>query len=343
MVGRSNWKGHLRLSLVSCSVALYPAVGSTGRLKCHTINRRTGNRINEEVVDSVTREPVAREDRVKGCEAAKDEYVAVEESELESIKLESTHTINIERFVNRTEVDERYFEKPYYLAPQDKVSREAFAVIRDAMREKEKAGLGRLVIFRKERVALIEPFGKGMLATLLRAQDEIRSPTAVFEEIADFEAPPDMRALATQLIERSSGTFDPEIFEDRYEQALIALVQSKGSGRAKAAPAAKEPRTSSNVVNLIEALKRSIQAEKSAASTDAGAKGSGLKRAPKEAAGREKPAAPAKAAPAKTATAKPASAKAADAKPAPAKTSPVRTARPARASRGAEDGLRQAS
>ena len=264
MVGRSNWKGHLRLSLVSCSVALYPAVGFTGRLKCHTINRRTGNRINEEVVDSVTREPVAREDRVKGCEAAKDEYVAVEESELESIKLESTHTINIERFVNRTEVDERYFEKPYYLAPQDKVSREAFAVIRDAMREKEKAGLGRLVIYRKERVALIEPFGKGMLATLLRAADEIRSPTAVFEDIADFEAPDDMRALAAELIGRNSGPFDPEMFEDRYEQALLALVRSKGSGKAEAAPA-KEPKTPSNVVNLMEALKRSIQAEKSAA------------------------------------------------------------------------------
>ena len=132
----------------------------------------------------------------------------MEESELESIKLESTHTINIERFVERTEVDERYFEKPYYLAPQDKVSREAFAVIRDAMREKAKAGLGRLVIFRKERVALIEPFGKGMLATLLRG-DEIRSPTAVFEEIADFEAPDDMRSLAAQLIERNRGRSTP--------------------------------------------------------------------------------------------------------------------------------------
>jgi DNA end-binding protein Ku len=297
MVGRSNWKGHLRLSLVSCSVALYPAVGSTGRLKCHTINRKTGNRINEEVVDSVTREPVPREDRVKGCEAAKEEYVAVEESELESIKLESTHTINIERFVDRAEVDERFFEKPYYLAPQDKVSREAFAVIRDAMREKGKAGLGRLVIFRKERVALIEPFGKGMLATLLRAADEIRSPTAVFEEIADFEAPDDMRALAAELIARGSGSFDPEMFEDRYEQALIALVRSKGSGKAKASPASKEPRTPSNVVSLMEALKRSIQAEKSAAPAKvAPAKAPASKGARKEAAAGEAAVVPAKAA-----------------------------------------------
>ena len=292
MVGRSNWKGHLRLSLVSCAVALYPAVGTTGRLKCHTINRKTGNRINEEVVDAVTREPVAREDRVKGCEAAKDDYVPVEESELESIRLESTHTISIERFVDRAGVDERYFEKPYYLAPQDKVSREAFAVIRDAMKEKGKAGLGRLVIYRKERVALIEPFGKGMLATLLRAADEIRSPTAVFEEIADFEAPEDMRALAAQLIERSSGAFDPAMFEDRYEQALIALVQSKGTGKAKSAPSAKEPKTSSNVVSLMEALKRSIQAEKSAAPAKAAPAKAGAKQPAKADAAQESSKAP---------------------------------------------------
>lgn len=317
MVGRSNWKGHLRLSLVSCSVALYPAVGYTGRLKCHTINRKTGNRINEEVVDSVTREPVPREDRVKGCEVDKDDYVAVEESELESIKLESTHTINIERFVDRTEVDERYFEKPYYLAPQDKVSREAFAVIRDAMREKAKAGLGRLVIYRKERVALIEPFEKGMLATLLRADDEIRSPTAVFEEIADFEAPDDMRSLATELIERNSGPFDPAVFEDRYEQALIALVRSKGSSRAKSAPGVKEPKTPSNVVSLMEALKRSIQAEKSAAPPKAvEPKAPAVKGARKGESGRG------------------------DTKPASA---PVRGARSTRKAPGAKAGLRKAS
>ena len=266
MAGRSNWKGHLRLSLVSCAVALYPAVGASGRLKCHTINLKTGNRINEEVVDSVTREPVPREDRVKGCEAAKDEYVPITEAELNEIRLESTHTINIESFVDRAEVDERYFEKPYYLAPQDKVSREAFAVIRDAMREKGKAGLGRLVIYRKERVALIEPFGNGMLATLLRAQDEIRSPTAVFEDIPEFEAPKEMRAMAAELIERNAGTFDPSRFEDRYEQALTALVQAKAKpkakGRGKAQADSSPTPTGGNVVSLMDALKRSIAAEK---------------------------------------------------------------------------------
>lgn len=270
MAGRSYWKGHLRLSLVSCAVALYPAVGATSHLKCHTINRKTGNRINEEVVDSVTREPVPKEDRVKGCEVSKSEFVPIEEEELRHIRLESTHTLNIESFVARSEVDERYLEKPYYLAPEDKVSREAFAVIRDAMREKGMAGLGRLVIARKERVALIEPFEKGMLITLLRAADEVRSPTATFEEIADFEAPNDMRELAAQLIERNKARFDPSRFEDRYEQALIALVQSKagpaGKGGDKASSAADDSAPRSNVVNLMEALKRSIQNEKTGSS-----------------------------------------------------------------------------
>jgi len=266
MAGRSYWKGHLRLSLVSCAVALYPATGASSHLKCHTVNRRTGNRINEEVVDSVTREPVPKEDRVKGCEIAKNELVVIEEEELQRIRLESTHTINIENFVARAEVDERYLEKPYYLAPEDKVSREAFAVIRDAMREKNKAGLGRLVLARKERVALIEPFDKGMMVTLLRAADEVRSPTATFEDIADFEAPADMRELAAQLIERNTGAFDPSRFEDRYELALTALVQSKAEsaskGGAQAAVSADAGPSTSNVVSLMEALKRSIRDDK---------------------------------------------------------------------------------
>jgi len=186
--------------------------------------------------------------------------------ELQRIRLESTHTINIENFVARAEVDERYLEKPYYLAPEDKVSREAFAVIRDAMREKNKAGLGRLVLARKERVALIEPFDKGMMVTLLRAADEVRSPTATFEDIADFEAPADMRELAAQLIERNTGAFDPSRFEDRYELALTALVQSKAEsaskGGAQAAVSADAGPSTSNVVSLMEALKRSIRDDK---------------------------------------------------------------------------------
>ena len=263
MAARANWKGHLRLSLVSCSVGLYPAVSSTSSLKCHTINRETGNRIKQLIVDSVTEEPVERENQIKGCEVAKNELVPVESDELDEIALESTHTINIESFCKRGEVDERYLERPYYLAAEDKVSREAFAVIRDAMKRKGMAGLGRVVMFRRERVILLEPYGKGLLATLLRYQDEIRSPTAFFEDMPTGGATDEMRGLAEELIDRSTKTFDPSKFEDRYEGALIALVQGKAAKPAKGKKAGKTaaPKGSGNVVNLMEALKRSIASD----------------------------------------------------------------------------------
>ena len=263
MAARANWKGHLRLSLVSCAVGLYPAVSSSRELKCHTINRETGNRLKQLMVDSVTGDTVERDDQVKGCEIAKDELVPVEDDDLSEIALESTHTINIEAFCKRNEVDERYLDKPYYLAAEDKVSREAFAVIRDAMKKKGMAGLGRIVIYKRERVVLLEPYGKGLLATLLRYQDEVRSPTAYFEDMPDGDPTAEMRALAEELIARSTRKFDPSKFEDRYEEALIALVKgkapkpAKGKGKAKAgAP------SSGNVVNLMEALRRSIDSEK---------------------------------------------------------------------------------
>lgn len=267
MAARATWKGHLRLSLVSCAVGMHGAVSSAGSLKCHTINRKTGNRIREEVVDSVTGDPVAREDRVKGCEAAKDELIAVEADELEAISLESTHTINIESFVERAEVDERYLDRPYYLAPEDRISREAFAVIRDAMKKAKVAGLGRVVIFKRERVVLLEPYRDGMLATLLRYEDEVRSPTAVFEGLGAFDAPADMSRLAAELIQRHRAKFDPSRFRDRYEEALTALVRAKsakakGKGRGAKAKGEEALPTASNVVSLMDALKRSIATEK---------------------------------------------------------------------------------
>ncbi|MCJ2132555.1 Ku protein [Methylobacterium sp. J-026] len=263
MVARANWKGHLRLSLVSCAVGLYPAVSSSRELKCHTINRETGNRLKQLMVDSVTGDTVERDDQVKGCEIAKDELVPIEDDELSEIALESTHTINIEAFCRREEVDERYLDKPYYLAAEDKVSREAFAVIRDAMKKKGMAGLGRIVIYKRERVVLLEPYGKGLLATLLRYQDEVRSPTAYFEDMPDGDPTAEMRALAEELIARSTKKFDPSKFEDRYEEALIALVKGKAPKPAKGKGKARSGAASSgNVVNLMEALRRSIDSEK---------------------------------------------------------------------------------
>lgn len=273
MAARANWKGHLRLSLVSCSVGLYPAVSTTSELKCHTINRETGNRIKQVIVDSVTGETVEREDQIKGCEVAKDELVPVEADELDEIALESTHTINIEAFCKRDEVDERYLEKPYYLAAEGKVSREAFAVIRDAMKKKGMAGIGRLVIYKRERVVLLEPYGKGLLATLLRYQDEVRSPTAYFEDMPDGKPTDEMRSLAEELIARATKKFDPSKFEDRYEEALITLVKSKATKPAKGKGQANSPAQSpGNVVNLMEALKRSIASEKQSPSAKSSAR-----------------------------------------------------------------------
>jgi DNA end-binding protein Ku len=274
MAARATWKGHLRLSLVSCAVGLHGAIASASTLKCHTINRETGNRIREEVVDSVTGEPVPKEDRVKGCEAQKDDYVAIEDDELKAISLESTHTINIESFVDRAEVDERYLDRPYYLAPEDRVSREAFAVIRDAMRSAKVAGLGRVVIFKRERVVLIEPYRDGMLATLLRYEDEVKSPAAVFEGLGKFDAPDDMSRLAKELIERNRAEFDPSRFRDRYEEALVALVRSKagkakGGKRGRGAAAKDEPVPTSNVVSLMDTLRKSLAAEKGGAGKSA--------------------------------------------------------------------------
>ncbi|MBB3903739.1 DNA end-binding protein Ku [Methylobacterium brachythecii] len=240
-------------------------MSSSSHLKCHTINRETGNRIKQLIVDSVTDEPVDREDQIKGCEVAKDELVPIEGDELDEIALESTHTINIEAFCRRSEVDERYLDRPYYLAAEDKVSREAFAVIRDAMKKKGMAGLGRVVIYKRERVVLLEPYGKGLLATLLRYHDEIRSPTAFFEDMPDGKPTDEMRSLAEELIDRSTRKFDPKTFEDRYEGALIALVRGKATKPAKGGKGGKASavKASGNVVNLMEALKRSIASEKS--------------------------------------------------------------------------------
>ncbi|MGU3558538.1 non-homologous end joining protein Ku [Methylobacterium radiotolerans] len=267
MASRANWKGHLRLSLVSCSVGLYPAISSSRDLKCHTINRETGNRVKQLLVDSVTGETVDRDDQVKGCEVAKDDLVPVEDEELSEIALESTHTINIEAFCRREEVDERYLDKPYYLAAEDKVSREAFAVIRDAMKKKGMAGLGRIVIYKRERVVLIEPYGKGLLATLLRYQDEVRSPTAYFEDMPDGNPTDEMRSLAEELIARSTRKFDPSKFEDRYEEALIALVKGKAKKPEKSKGRSAAASSSGNVVNLMEALRRSIDSEKGGSAT----------------------------------------------------------------------------
>ncbi len=180
MAPRPYWKGYLKLSLVSCPVALYPASSRSERIALHQINKRTGNRLRQQMVDEQTGDVVEKEDKGRGYEVSRDQHVPIEDEELDKISIESTHTIDIESFVPRAEIDERYMDSPYYIAPTDEVGQEAFIVIREAMREKKMVGLGRVVLYRRERILMLEPFDKGLLATALRYGYEVRDATAVF-------------------------------------------------------------------------------------------------------------------------------------------------------------------
>lgn len=254
MAPRPNWKGYLKLSLVSCAVALYPATSTAERVRFHIINRKTGNRIRNEIVDAETGKPVDDEDRVKGFEVEKDRYVLLEDDELDNVALESTHTITVEEFVPLAEVDRIYLDESFYLVPQDEIAQDAFAVIREAMRKENLAGLARVVIYRRERLLLIVPRGKGLMATALRYNTEVRDEKAYFDAIPGTKVPADMLKLATQILESKRGHFDPKKFEDRYETALNALIAAKRAG--KKPPAMAEPRPG-NVINLMDALRRS--------------------------------------------------------------------------------------
>ncbi len=258
MAPRANWKGYLKLSLVSCAVSLYPASSTSSRVAFNTLSRKTGNRVKRLYVDPDTGEEVGPDDQVKGYAVAKNSYVTVDDEELDAIRIESTHTVEIEKFVPRSEIDERYMDAPYYLAPDDRVAQEPFAVIRDAMRESGMVGIGRVVISRRERIVMIEPFEKGLLATVLRYASEVRDAGSYFEEIPDLKIPAEMKDLATVIIERKAGHFDPAEFEDRYETAVVTLVRSKQAGQPT--PTFETPRTT-NVVNLMDALRRSLAAE----------------------------------------------------------------------------------
>ena len=259
---RANWKGYLKLSLVSCKVALYPATSSSSRVRFHTLNRVTGSKVKRQFIDPTTEEPVESHDQIKGFQVGKGSFVHIEDEEIEAIRIESTHTIEIESFVPREQIDTRYFEAPYYIAPEDPIAIEAFSVIRDAMRDKGKAAVARVVIARRERVVLLEPLGKGIMATVLRYANEVRDEQPYFEDIPDMDLPAETRQLAGHIIETRSAQFEPSKFEDRYENAVLELIKSKQTGVPAPAPSIAPPST---VVNLMDALRRSIEAEKAEA------------------------------------------------------------------------------
>jgi len=265
MAPRPNWKGYLKLSLVACPVALYSATTTSDRVRFHIINRKTGNRVHNLIVDAETGDPVEEEDRVKGFEVRKGEHILVEDEELEDVALESTHTIEIEAFIPRQEVDEIYLDESYYIVPTGGgVADEAFTVIREAMKKEDVVGLARVVLYRRERLLMLQPRGKGLMATALRYRNEVREEDKYFSDIPKERISADMLELATHIVKSKTAHFDPDKFKDRYEEALGALIKAKGAGRSPPKPPA--PRRD-NVINLMDALRRSVQSGKGGASS----------------------------------------------------------------------------
>jgi DNA end-binding protein Ku len=259
MAPRANWKGYLRLSLVSCPIALYPASSLSEKVSFNRLNRKTGNRLRQQNVDSETAEVVAREDTARGYEVAKGQYLIVEDEELDAVQIESTRTIDIDQFVPKTEIDERYIDAPYYIAPDGQVGQDAFAVIRDTIGKLNMVALGRVVLTRREHVIALEPKGRGLLGLTLRYPYEVRDEASYFEDIPDLKLSKEMLDLATHIVNTKSGHFDPSQFQDRYENALMDLLKKKEAGE-KIEPAREV--AAPRVVNLMDALRASIDTEK---------------------------------------------------------------------------------
>ena len=257
MAYRPSWQGHLKLSLVTCPVALYTATNSGGDVHFHLINPATNNRIKMITTDPDTG-PIERSELVKGYEISKGEYIILTDEEIKSVKLESTKTIDIERFVPEAEIDRIYWDNPYFLAPDGEMAQEAFNVIRAAMEKSGQIALGRIVLATRERILALEPRGKGILAYTIRSDAEVRKPDEIFDSIADAKPDPEMIAIAEKIIDQREGPFDPSQFVDRYEQALKTLIADKQKGRKVTEVDEGE---TTNVVDLMAALRASLAAK----------------------------------------------------------------------------------
>jgi DNA end-binding protein Ku len=257
MAVRAYWKGSLKLSLVSCPVLLYPASTSSDKTRFHMINKETGNRLKQQMVDAETGEIVENDQKGRGYELKKGEYVEIEKDELDAVQIESNHTIDIDSFVPKDEIDKRYLNHPYYIAPDGKAGVDAFAVIRDAMKDQDRVALARIVLTNREHIIAIEPFGKGLLGTTLRYPYELRDADEYFDDIKNPKISKDMVELASHILDTKAAHFDPSKFKDEYENALKALVRRKASGKPlKSAPREEK---SDNVVSLMDALKQSLK------------------------------------------------------------------------------------
>lgn len=254
---RAYWKGFLRLSLVTCPVELFPATSEAEKTHFHQINVKTGNRLRQQMVDESTGRVVDKEHKGRGYELSKGRYVQIDEDELKAVEIESTHTIDIEGFVPKAEIDRRYMDRPYYIAPNGKAGTDAFAVIRDAMKDKDKVALARIVIAHREHIIALEPLGKGLLGTTLRYDYEVRDEKDYFSSVPSVRVTKDMVSLAAHILEAKATKFDPRKFKDRYENALKKLVRRKAKGKTIELP--EPPAEKDNVIDLMAALKNSLK------------------------------------------------------------------------------------
>ena len=265
MATRAYWKGSLRLSLVTCPVLLYPASTTVEKTRFHMINKETGNRLKQQMVDAETGDIVEADRKGRGYELSKNKYVEIDKDELEAVQIESNHTIDIDSFVPKDEIDQRYLNHPYYIAPDGKAGLDAFAVIRDAKKDRDRGALARIVLTNREHVIAIEPFGKGLLGTTLRYPYELRDADDYFDDIKSPKITKDMIALASHILDSKAAHFDPSKFKDEYEDALKKLVKRKAAGKTiKVAEPEERP---SNVVSLMDALKQSLKGKRAAKSS----------------------------------------------------------------------------
>jgi DNA end-binding protein Ku len=262
MARRSFWKGYLKLSLVTCPVAMSPATTETEKIRFHTLNRKTGNRVVSQYVDAQSGEPVEAEDRAKGYQRGENDYLLLEDDELEAVRLESARTIDVETFVPSDSIGWAWYDRPHYLTPDDPVGVEAFSVIRDAMKATRTVGVARLVMYHRERAVMLEPRDKGIVLWTLRYGDEVRNPDDYFRDIDRAKVDPEAMELISKLIEERREAWSPDMTSDPVQARLLEIIASKKKGRKPApAPKAEAAATPGNVVNILDALRRSIGAE----------------------------------------------------------------------------------
>jgi DNA end-binding protein Ku len=261
MAPRAYWKGTLKLSLVTCPVALYPATTAAEKTRFHMINAETGNRLRQQMIDAETGDVVERDQTARGYELIKGKYVEIEKDELDAVQIESNHAIDIDSFVPKDEIDQRYLNHPYYIVPDGKAGVDAFAVIRDAMKDQGRVALARIVLTNREHVLAIEPYEKGLLGTTLRYPYELRDAEEYFDGIKSPKITKDMIELASHILDSKAAHFDPSKFKDEYEDALKKLVKRKAAG--KPIEAAEPEKRPGNVVSLMDALKQSVQGKSS--------------------------------------------------------------------------------